>query len=407
LNRYFLLTIIYFLSCRDIGEGYLWSDSQTSTFSKSFGSKGYDYGWNAAYSPFDNGIIITGRRAPVINGQSDLWAIKTDSRGILQWERSFGGLGNEDGYDVISTSDGGYLFVGQTWSFGDEQQVYAIKTDLQGNPIWEKTYGGSMWDVGHAVIQLKSGDFIISGYSNSPGISSGNTDVFLIKININGDIIWQKGYGNQEFPNHEWSYDILELFNSELLVVGARDRYSKESKNILIMNLDSEGNLIWEKELKEEGLVDEVGFSISPSIEEGFFICATVNKLESPLIYQPKIIKIDSFGNVNWKRTFKSIGNVNSHYSATATISGDLVIVGTSTDISNSKGLEDAFLMRIDSNGNILWSNAYGTFDNKDWGWSVFETNEQNIVFVGSTQSFGASLFDVFLVGTDAKGLIR
>ena len=297
--------------------------------------------------------------------------------------------------------------MGHTWSFGNEQQVYAIKTDINGKTIWEKNYGGSMWDVANAVIQLNSGDFIIAGYSNSPGISSGNTDIFLIKIDINGNIIWQKAYGNQTFPNHEWSYDIVESFNSELFIVGARDRYNKESRNLLIVNIDQDGNLIWERELKEEGLVDEVAFSISPSLEGGFFICAMVNSIEFPLVYQPKIIKVDSFGNVDWQRIFKSNGDINTRYSATATKSGDLVIVGSSSNSISSKRSEDAFLIRIDRNGNILWSNSYGTSDNRDWGWSVFETIEDNIIFVGSTQSFGASLFDVFLVGTNAEGLSK
>ena len=140
---------------------------------------------------------MVGRRSPNINGQSDMWAIKTDERGLLEWDKSFGGSSNDDGYDVIATSDGGFLFVGHTWSFGNEQQIYAVKTDFHGNTQWERTYGGSMWEVGEAVIEVKGGGFIIAGYSNSPGISSGNTDMYLIKIDTLGDLLWQRAYGNQ------------------------------------------------------------------------------------------------------------------------------------------------------------------------------------------------------------------
>ena len=110
-----------------------------------------------------------------------MWAIKTDNRGLIKWERSFGGNANDVGYDVIATSDGGFLFVGYSWSFGNSQQIYAIKTDFHGNIRWEKNYGGSNWDVGNAVIEVNGG-YLIAGYSNSPGISSGNTDVFIMKI---------------------------------------------------------------------------------------------------------------------------------------------------------------------------------------------------------------------------------
>ena len=111
-----------------------------------------------------------------------MWAIKTDTRGIMEWERSFGGDENDVGYDVIATSDGGFLFVGYTWSKGNSQQIFAIKTDFYGVVEWEKTYGGSNWDVGNAVIEVTGGGYVIAGYSNSPGISSGNTDVFLVKF---------------------------------------------------------------------------------------------------------------------------------------------------------------------------------------------------------------------------------
>ena len=67
-----------------------------------------------------------------------MWAIKTNEIGMVLWDKKFGGNDNEEGYDVISTADGGYLFIGYTWSYGNEQQVYAIKTDFYGNVIWEK-----------------------------------------------------------------------------------------------------------------------------------------------------------------------------------------------------------------------------------------------------------------------------
>ena len=72
---------------------------------------------------------------------------------------------------------------------------------------------------------------------------------------------------------------------------------------------------------------------------------------------------------------------------------------------ANPGDLEDALLIRIDHNGTVLWSTSYGSGDHDDWGWDVIETPQKNIVFVGATKSYGASLFDIFLVGTDAQGL--
>ena len=128
--KIFILFISLFLfTCDSIGEGYSWR-GESNGFSRHYGSIGYDYGWNAAYSPFDEGIVIVGQRSDGINSQSDMWAIKTDKRGMVEWEKRFGGSKNEAGYDVISTTNGGFLFVGYSWSFGNEQDIYAIKTDF-------------------------------------------------------------------------------------------------------------------------------------------------------------------------------------------------------------------------------------------------------------------------------------
>ena len=114
--------LLFLFNCEDIGKNHNWYEHPPG-FNRHYGSIGYDYGWNAAFSPFDQGIIISGQTSPQIGGQSDLWMIKTDNRGLMQWEKKFGGSGDEAGYDVIPTSDGCFLSVGYTWSFGNHQQI--------------------------------------------------------------------------------------------------------------------------------------------------------------------------------------------------------------------------------------------------------------------------------------------
>ena len=401
----FSLLFLFVISCKDIGEGYFWEGETTPGFSRNFGTVGYDYGWNAAYSPFDNGTILVGKTTPEINGQSDLWAIKVNDRGLVIWEKKFGGLKNEEGYDVISTSDGGYLFVGFSWSYGNEQQIYAVKTDFYGNIEWEKNYGGQMWEVGQSVIQLSTGEYMIAGNSNSPGISSGNTDIYLLKLDIQGNKIWEKAYGNQAFPNHEWAYDIVQTIDDGFMIAGARDRYSKGSVNGLVIRVDKLGNIIWEKELVDEEQVSETIYSISKSTNGNYYLCASINSSAAPEVYQPKIIKIDAYGNIDWERIFNSNSRKYHQFRATVTQNKDIILVGTSFHQLNIGFKEDAFMIKINSKGSIVWSNSYGTYDGDDWGWSVFETPQKNIVFVGSTESFNASLFDIYLVSTNAEGI--
>ncbi len=401
----YTLFFAIFISCSDIGDGYNWQKGTPFSFSRTYGTLGYDYGWNVAYSPSDQGIAVVGSQSREINGKKDLWAIKTNKRGLIEWEKTFGGQDNDEGYDVIATSDGGFLFIGYTWSFGNSQQIYLIKTNYNGDLIWEKTYGGIMWEVGNAVVELKDGGYAIAGYTNSPGLSSGNTDILLLKIDPNGDLVWQKAYGNLLFPNHELAYDIIQIEDGGFIVVGARDRYSEGSFNSLVLRLNEKGDLIWEKEFIGEGQTSEKIFNITKSSEGSFFLCASTNSLSSPNIYQPKIIKIDISGNIAWQRTYKSNSRDYHHFKAASTQSGETIIVGTSINKPVDQDREDAFLTKINSFGDIVWSLPYGSSDNDDWGWSVTTTEEENIIFVGSTKSFNSSLFDIYLVGVDINGM--
>ena len=395
----FLFLTIAFFSCDNINDNYTWNENGSDFFYRKFGTNGYDYGWSGSFSPYDDSIIIAGSRQTIIGGDRDLWAIKTDSRGKTIWDKPFGGQGNDEGYDVVSTGDGGFIFVGYSWSFGNEQQIYVIKTDLNGVKIWEKNFGGAIWDVGLSIIELKNGNFAILGYTNSPGLSSGNTDFYLIMINNDGELLFERSYGNKEFPNHEWGYDIIELYDNSLIMVGARDRYLNGGKNILMLRINNNGDILWEKEIISEKNTDEIAYSISKDNAGGYFIISGENTDSNKEIYNPSILKIDSFGNIEWRRSYESNSREYHQFKSTTTNNGDLIIVGSSVVQSSLGENTNAFLTKFNKNGEIIWTRPYGTPDGDDWGWSVFEKPNQSLILIGSTKSYNASLFDVYLVG--------
>ncbi len=394
-----LFLLIIFLSCDDIGSNYDWRENFENSYYRIFGTLGYDYGWNATYSPFDNGTIIIGSQQPEIDGERKLWAIKTNDNGFVSWEKPFGGNANSEGLDVISTSDGGFLFVGYSWSFGNEQQVYAVKTDFHGQIIWEKNYGGSMWEVGSAVIELKEGGYGILGHSNSPGISSGNTDIFLLKIDVNGNLIWQKAYGNKDFPNHEWGNDFVQQDDESFLIVATIDRYSKGSKNALIIKTDKNGNKLWEKELIDLSDINETSYSISTNKNNQVYIVTAINSTSEVNSYNPRVIKMDTAGNIQWQKKFNSNSFDYHNFNLHVTDDDELLLVGSTINQISNKTNSDIFLLKIDSNGNLLNSQAFGTDDHDDWGSSIFEKPNGEIILLGSTKSYNSSLFDIILYG--------
>jgi len=160
------------------------SSAMTSTWQKTFGGSKWDEA-GAIIPTKDNGFIVTGLTFSFGNGKGDVYLIKIDKNGNKIWQKTFGGSKNDEAYAITPTKDGGFIVAGYTESFGNGKDVYLIKIDKNGNKIWQKTFGGSKNDEADAITSTKDGGFIVAGYTDSFG--NGEYDVYLIKIDKNGN----------------------------------------------------------------------------------------------------------------------------------------------------------------------------------------------------------------------------
>ena len=173
---------------------------------KTFGGEKWDEG-RFVQQTRDGGYIVAGFTESKGAGHGDVWLIKTDANGNMEWDRTFGGRYRDAGLSVQQTNNGGYIITGSTQSkgagYGD---VWLIKTDENGNMEWDRTFGGRYEDAGLSVQQTSDGGYIITGITFSQG--AGHGDVWLIKTDANGVVSRCR---SRVFDSPIWNY-LLQRF---------------------------------------------------------------------------------------------------------------------------------------------------------------------------------------------------
>jgi hypothetical protein len=208
-----------------------------------YGGPGGDWGWSCQQTS-DGGFVIVGQTSSFGSGANDVWLIKTNSLGDTLWTRTYGDFQSEVGYSVQETFDGGYIIAGS--KSGD---VYMVKTDSLGGTLWSRTIGGSGWHYCRSVQQTSDGGFICVGETESFG--SDSTDFYLVRVNPLGDTLWTKTYGG---PNDDWGYSVQQTSDGGFVVTGCKNCPS-QSSDVYLIKTDENGMVVGvEEESSEFGI---------------------------------------------------------------------------------------------------------------------------------------------------------
>ena len=356
------------------------------TFERTYGGADDDRGF-CIQQTSDGGYIAVGLTSSFGAGSEDIYLIKTDSLGDTIWTKTYGDSSLDRGSFVEQTKDGGYIVVGFTWLIDNETfNIYLIKTDALGDTLWTRTYGVTGYDHGSCVRETKDGGYIIVGVA-------GLEDVYLIKTDSLGDTLWTKTYGG---PHPDWGYCVRQTTDGGYIIVG-RSYSPDEELNVYLIKTNPLGDTMWTKTYG--GLDMDVGYSVE-QIQDGGFIIAGYTKSFGAGLEDFYLIKTDSLGDTIWTRTYGG-ENLDRGYSVHQTADGGYIIAGGTW--SFGPGHIDVYLIKTDSIGDTMWTKTFGGA-NEDWGCSVQLTSDGGYIITGRTASFGAGNYDVYLIKTDSEG---
>jgi len=362
------------------------------TFRVTLGGTGRDAG-ESVQQTSDGGYIITGFTESYGAGGSDVWLVKTDSLGSKVWDKTFGGAYTDEGSSVQQTSDGGYIITGSTGSYGDGQgDLWLIKTDAGGDKVWDTTFGGPGGDGGYSVEQTSDVGYIVVGTTHSRG--AGGFDAWLIKTDDHGNEVWDTTFGG---TGDDEGYSVQQTSDGGYVIAGYTASYGAGSADVWLSKTDSSGNQVWDKTFGGAG--HDYGNSVQQTSDGGYVIVGLTDSYGAG-DDDVWLIKTDASGNKTWDRTFGGAGR-DAGYSVQQTTDGGYIITGSTT--SYGAGGDDVWLIKADSTGNKVWDKTFGGTDD-DAGSSVQQTIDGGYIIAGSTNSYGADGYDVWLIKTDADG---
>jgi hypothetical protein len=233
-------------------------------WTRTYGGPSEDFLLDEAALTTDGGYVAVGSTASFGAGAHDVWLIKTDSRGDTSWTRTFGGTNDEYGASVQQTSDGGYIIAGVTWSYGaGGADVYLIKTNAAGDTQWTRTFGGPIDDYGLCARQTRDGGYIVGGWTMSYPDSS--VYIWLIKTNANGDTLWTRKIGDT--LGETWGGPVEQLDDGGYIIAGCVDR---NFSDFYLARTDSNGDTIWTRTFG--GSSFDVGYSVQKTADGGYVI---------------------------------------------------------------------------------------------------------------------------------------
>ena len=350
-----------------------------------------DYG-HALSRTSDGGYILAGQTFSYGDTTSDTWLIKTDSLGNEQWMQTMGSDTLDGANSIVQTIDGGYFVVCHTEGYGaGDCDAWYFKTDTSGNILWEKTYGGPGDDVGEDGIQTSTGDYVVTGFET---VSDWHGNGFIAKYNSAGNETWIRSYGSS--TDKETAYRILETDDGGYAVAGTHSDSLGIADDIWMFVTNNAGDLIWSKRFGTNGRDEALGFC--KDVDGGFLIAGRSTGFGNG-DEDAYLIKVDKNGNQLWSRNYGGLKN--DGFGTIGVTDGGYIAAGYSFSFTDSI---DMLMIKTDSYGNQIWMKTIGSAESMTGANWLRVCDDGGYAILGNKQPIGSENGELYFIKTDMEG---
>jgi len=291
----------------------------------------------------DGSLIAAGFTMSSTNYSKDILVIKTDAQGNLEWQRSYGDTQDETANSIDISSDGGLIISGEVINENTGFSLcYLIKIDDEGELAWSNTFGGSLNDNGHSVISTNDAGFAITGMTRSLGDSNG--DMWLIKVNANGQMEWERTYGGDYT---EYGRTIQQTVDGGYIIIGQIESFALGYNDAYLIKTDAQGNEMWSQTFGGQGT--DQGRQVVSTLDEGYLISGYTDSFGTLGGFNFWLVKANSLGELEWQRFYGEQGD-DRGLSGIQTSDGGYAIAGYTN--SGTSSASDILFIKTDNNGN-------------------------------------------------------
>jgi len=292
----------------------------TPQWTQTYGGTSNDYAQSVVQTS-DRGYALTGYTYSYGAGSADFWLVKTDSNGNVKWNQTYGGAGDERAFSVVQTSDGGYALAGDTSSYGIGYfSFWLVKTDPAGNMQWSRTYGIGIASRCYSMVQTSDGGYALFGLTWDWGPRGLASNFLLVKTDLNGNVQWSRTYGGADLAS-----SMVQTSDGGYALAGCTWSYGTGSRDFWLVKTDSAGNMLWNKTYG--GADHDQANSVVQTSDGGYALAGLTTSFGAGGD-DFWLVKTDSAGNMQWNQTYGGTKDDQAN-SVVQTLDGGYVLTGT------------------------------------------------------------------------------